>query len=161
VLFRSPRENLSTVQPAAGRTSVLGSNGPWTTVFHDNVQCLYGTVEQPGDTIGRDDLTEDAGWLGCETLEIVQHPQTQHITMLGTQNAEIEGKTFNGSAHTISYDGSQTTYVLRGQNGHDARLWRQLRPGAERTQSTSNTIQFNPTTHQVKGDQIRDIDAAN
>ncbi|HEV3300590.1 MAG TPA: hypothetical protein VG055_13160, partial [Planctomycetaceae bacterium] len=100
------------VQTTAGSTSILATSGAWTTVFHDHVEVIYGPVDQEMELVSREELSEEAGCLLCEFLQVMQHPQTateaQHIKMLARGNAKIEGKTFNGEADTITYDGSKT-----------------------------------------------------
>jgi hypothetical protein len=153
-----------TVQTTAGSTSILATNGAWTTVFHDHVEVLYGPVDQPKELVSRDELSEEAGCLLCEFLQVMQHPQTaedpQHIEMLARGNAKIEGKTFSGEADMITYDGSKTQYVLIGDSAGPARLWRQVKIGAESGKNEANRIWFNPVTHKVKEDAARKLDMA-
>jgi len=83
--------------------------------------------------------------------------------MLARGNAQIEGKTFNGGADTITYDGSKTQpdalpYVLIGDSAGPARLWRQVKIGAPQDINSANRIQFNPITHKVKEDGAKDFD---
>jgi hypothetical protein len=152
----------SKARPGGATTSIMGANGAWTTVFYDHVQVLYGPVEHPRETVSRDYLQEQSGWLGCESLRVDQHPQTeardQFITLLATGNSQIEGKDFFGEGETISYDGSKTLYVLRGDGNRLARLWRQLKVGAEPTNSNSNQIFFDPVHHTVKQDSMSNLD---
>jgi hypothetical protein len=147
---------------AGASSSILGANGAWTMVFHDHVEVLYGPVDQPMDRVSRDYLLDHSGWLGCETLTVQQHPQSQtkdqFVTLLATGNSQIEGKDFRGEAETISYDGSKTLYVLRGDNNRNARLWRQLKVGGDWSTTNSNQIWFNPTTNWMKQDQIKNLD---
>ena len=143
-------------------TSILGANGAWTTVFHDHVEVLYGPVEQPRELISRDYLQDQSGWLGCDTLRVDQHPQTatndQYITLRASGNSRIEGKDFFGESDSISYDGSKTLYVLRGDANQQARLWRQLQVGGEPSFTGSTQIFFDPVHHTVKQDQAQGMD---
>jgi hypothetical protein len=143
-------------------TAILGSNGAWTTVFHDHVEVLYGPVEQPREIISRDYLQDQSGWLGCDTLRVDSHPQTatndQYITLRASGNSRIEGKDFFGESESISYDGSKTLYVLRGDANQQARLWRQLQVGGEPSFTGSTQIFFDPVHHTVKQDQAQGMD---
>jgi hypothetical protein len=126
------------------------------------VEVLYGPVEQPRETVCRDYLQEQSGYLGCDSLRVDQHPQAadkdQHLTLLATGDSKIEGKDFFGEAETISYDGSKTLYVLRGDGNRLARLWRQLKVGAEPTNSNSNQIFFDPVHKTIKQDSMSNLD---
>jgi lipopolysaccharide export system protein LptA len=148
--------------PAGAGNSILGPNGAWTTVFHDHVEVLYGPVDQPMETVSRDALIDQSGWLGCETLRVDQHPQSQtkdqFVTLLASGNSQIEGKDFFGEAETISYDGSKTLYVLRGDGNRLARLWRQLKVGGDSSNSDSNQIFFDPTHNIVHQDAVQKLD---
>jgi lipopolysaccharide export system protein LptA len=151
-----------TAPDGGGTGSLLSAKGGWESKFEDDVQVLFGPVDQPMETISRDELSDQAGWLGARRLEVLQVPQSpsqdQHIKLLSTGNAQVEGKTFRGEADIISYDGSKGLYVLRGENGHRATIWRQLQVGAELSRSVSNVVQFNPAQNAVKLDQISGLD---
>ena len=125
---------------------------------------IYGPVDQPRELVTRDELSEEAGCLLCQFLQVMQHPQTateaQHIEMLARGNAKIEGKTFSGEADTITYDGSKTQYVLIGDSSGPARLWRQLKVGAAPGRDSAIRIHFNPITHKVTEDGTRELDMA-
>ena len=150
------------VQTTAGSNSILATNGAWMTIFHDHVEVIYGPVDQPMELVSRDELSEEAGCLLCEFLQVKQRPQTateaQHIEMLARTNASIEGKTFRGEADTITYDGSKTTYVLYGDSSGPARLWRQIKVGAAPGTNSANRIHFNPITHKVTEDGTKGLD---
>jgi hypothetical protein len=152
------------VQAAAASNPLLATNGAWTTVFHDHVEVIYGPVDQPMELVSRDELTEEAGCLLCEFLQVTQIPQTtsvaQHIEMLARGNAQIEGKTFRGEADTITYDGSKTQYVLIGDSAGLARLWRQLKVGANPNTNSAIRIKFNPITHHVVEEGTKNFDMA-
>jgi len=159
---RPRQKSAPKVQTTAGSTSVLATSGAWTAVFHDTVEVIYGPVDQPRELVSRDELSEEAGCLLCEFLQVMQHPQTaseaQHIKMLARGNAKIEGKTFNGEADTITYDGSKTQYVLVGDAAAPARLWRQVKIGSDPGKNSANRIHFNPITHKVTEDGAKDFD---
>jgi hypothetical protein len=149
-------------RPTSASSSILGANGAWTMVFHDHVEVIYGPVDQPMDRVSRDYLIDQAGWLGCKILTIQQHPQSetkdQFVTLLATGDSQIEGKDFFGEAETISYDGSKTLYVLRGDGNRNARLTRQLKVGGDSSKTDSNQILFNPVEHWIRQDQTKNLD---
>jgi hypothetical protein len=151
------------VQAAAGSNSLLATNGAWTSIFRDHVVVIYGPVEQKLEVVTRDELSEEAGCLLCEYLQVTQVAQMgnepQHIEMVARTNASIEGKTFRGEADTITYDGSKTQYVLVGDASGPARLWRQLKVGGVPGENSANRIHFNPVTHKVVEDGAQKLDA--
>jgi len=151
------------IQPVGASSSVLSARGAWRTTFYDNVQILYGPVDQPMEVVDRDDLLEESGWLGCETLVVIQHPQTeseiQHVTLEASGDSRIEGKTFRGEAETITYDGSTNLYVLRGGDGHQAAIYRQDQVGADWSASQQNVLRFNSVTNSIWADGATALDA--
>jgi lipopolysaccharide export system protein LptA len=159
---RSRPKSESLVRPASGTSSVLATNGAWTTTFRESVEVLYGPVDQQLELVSRDELSEESGCLLCEFLQVMQHPQSpteaQHIEMVAKGNAQIEGKTFRGESDTITYDGSKTLYVLVGDKAGPARLWRQTKIGAAPGTNSANRIYFNPITHMVKEDGTQNFD---
>ncbi len=152
------------VPATAGSSSLLATTGRWTTVFHDHVEVIYGPVDQPMELVSRDELSEDAGCLLCELLQVTQVPQkesvAQHIEMLARGNAQIEGKTFRGEADTVTYDGSKSQYVLIGNSAGLARLWRQTKVGATPNRDSAIRIKFNPITHEVIQEGTQEFDTA-
>jgi lipopolysaccharide export system protein LptA len=159
---RPARKSAPKIQTTAGPPSILATNGAWTTIFRDNIVVIYGPVDQPKELVTREELSEEAGCLLCEYLQVNQHPQTetelQHIEMVARGNAKIEGKTFSGEADTVTYDGSKTLYVLIGGGAGPARLWRQTRIGAPPGTNSANRIFFNPITHKVTEDGAKKLD---
>jgi hypothetical protein len=152
------------IQPTAASSSILATNGAWSTNFYIRVEVIYGPVDLPMELVSRDDLSEDSGCLLCDSLQVTQHPQVgtvpQHIEMLARGNSRIEGKTFWGESGTITYDGSKSQYVLIGNSAGLARLWRQLKIGATPNTNAAYKIYFNPITHTVKEDAAQIFDIA-
>ena len=172
---RSPRSSTSsevvqssyTRRRGRGRSggpgnSILGANGAWTTIFHDHVEVLYGPVEDYNVMVSRDYLQDRAGYLSCDTLRVDQHPVSattdQYLTMRATGNSRIEGKDFFGESETISYDGSKTQYVLRGDGNRLARMWRQQQVGGEPSSAYSNQIFFDPEHNTMRQDAMSKLD---
>jgi hypothetical protein len=159
---RSRAKSGPKVQQTSSSNALLASSGAWTAVFRDHVQVIYGPVDQPMELVSRDELSEEAGCLLCEYLQVMQRPQAgtvpQHIEMLAQGNAKIEGKTFTGESDTVTYDGSKSQYVLIGDSASPARLWRQLKLGGAQTRNVANRIHFNPMTHTVKEDGAKGLD---
>jgi hypothetical protein len=159
---RSRPKTSPKIQQASSSNALLGSSGAWMAIFRDHVEVIYGPVDQPMELVSRDDLSEEAGCLLCEYLQVRQVPQAgtdpQHIEMLSRGNAKIEGKTFTGESDTITYDGSKSLYVLIGDSSSPAHLWRQIKIGAAQTQNLAKRIFFNPITHMVKEDGAQGFD---
>jgi lipopolysaccharide export system protein LptA len=158
-------KTVAKTQSDAASNPLMNPKGQWTTTFHDHVQVLYGPVDQPMDIIIRDELQEGCGWLGCDHLEIAQQAQSatadQHMTLVSRGDAKIEGKSFNGEAETITYDGSTGLYVLHGGEDGYATLYRQLKVGGPLSKSMQGVLRFKPDTNTISADQAVDIDAIN
>src|SRR5262249_45229116 len=74
------------IRTVSASNSLLATSGAWTTEFHGNIEVIYGPVDQPKELVSRDELSEEAGCLLCENLQVTQHPRTateaQHIEMI-------------------------------------------------------------------------------
>ena len=125
------------------------------STFHDDVEVLYGPVERRLETIDRDDLPEQAGWMGCDLLEVVQREETKggkgHVELKATTNAQIEGRTFSGQADQIIYDGSKDLYILRADGSRVATIWRQTQVGGDYEGGTdAKQMEYIPSLDQLK-----------
>jgi lipopolysaccharide export system protein LptA len=158
----SPSGSGALAQRSAPGESPFGSHTAWTSRFFGNVEVLYGPVDEPMETITRDELADGCGWLACETMEVTQHPQTDseatHVTLLATGNAQIEGKDFRGEGDRISYDGSKGQYILRGDSNQDAVIVRQKKVGGDSAPVRANTLTFNPDQDSIKVDKATKVD---
>jgi hypothetical protein len=160
-----PSESASAATTVARRPaddSAFGGHTAWTSGFYDNVEVLYGPVDEPMETISRDELTDGCGWMACEQMEVTQHPQTDsepsHITLLAIGNAQIEGKEFRGEGDRISYDGAKGQYILRGDSNQDAVICRQKKIGGDWAPVRANTLTFNPDQDSIKVDKATNVD---
>ena len=106
--------------------------------FFDRVRVIYGPVNTPTEQLDVDRLPEQAGTLRCEELTVTQvvapRDKSEHVTVLGRGNCEIEGRMkdgyFSALAFSVSFDQSKGMYVLAGDGRRDAELSRESQPGA-------------------------------
>ena len=106
--------------------------------FFDRVRVIYGPVNTPTEQLDVDRLPEQAGTLRCEELTVTQviapRDKSEHVTVLGRGNCEIEGRMkdgyFSALAYSVSFDQSKGMYVLAGDGRRDAELSRESQPGA-------------------------------
>ena len=145
-----------------------------STTFDDRVQITHGNVRRALDTIDRDNLPPNAGWMRSNSLKLIQHEipgqEKKYISMLAKGNAELEGtalvknkrtpssQTFSASADTISFDESKDLYMFRSFGNRKATLRRFSRVGSDPNQSVAQQIEFAPaydrvTLHGVTGIQ--------
>ena len=80
--------------------------------------------------------------------------------MLGSGNAELEGRTFHARADTISFDESKGLYVLRSLGNSKATIWRQKQVGGEYSRADAQRMEFVPSRNQLKLDQAISLDAS-
>ena len=144
-------------RPGAGsRNPIAQGNSPWNftqvtysgrmkgnaekrrSQFFDRVRVVYGPVNTPTEQLEIDRLPEQAGSLRCEELTVTQvvapRDKSEHVTVLGRGNCEIEGRMkegyFSALAYSVSFDQSKGMYVLAGDGRRDAELSRESQPGA-------------------------------
>lgn len=137
------------------------------TTFKDHVEIVHGRVATPRDVIEPDNLPKDGGWMRCDQLRLQQHILTAkstekssddkkprstqgHVEMLGSGNAEVEGRTFHGMADTISYDQSKDLYILRSLGTHKSTVSRQRTVGGDEDSLASSTIEIVPSRNIFK-----------
>jgi len=145
----------------AGRMS--GNMNQRSSTFHDDVDILYGPVAKESDTIDRNRLGEESGWLGCNVLTVTQHPETPtspaYAELLAEGNARLEGQTYNGRADSISYDGSKGLFVLRAEGNGTATIWRQKQLGSSYSQNDAQQMEFIPRSNKLKLNQVTGLNA--
>ncbi len=144
--------------------SILGANGAWTTVFHDHVEVLYGPVDQPMDTVSRDYLQDQSGWLGCETLRVDQHPQTDDQGPVRHSAGHAETARSRGRISSAKRKRSATTAPRRSTfsavtANRKLRLWSPAQGGGRFEQLTTPT-RFSSTrnTTLVRARPIKNLD---
>jgi lipopolysaccharide export system protein LptA len=139
----------------ANRNPIAQGNSPWNftqvtysgrmkgnaekrrSQFFDRVRVVYGPVNTPTEQLDVDRLPEQAGTLRCEELTVTQvvapRDKSEHVTVLGRGNCEIEGRMkegyFSALAYSVSFDQSKGMYVLAGDGRRDAELSRESQPG--------------------------------
>ncbi len=129
--------------------------------FHDNVRVLYGSVANETSVVDRDKLGEDAGWMGCDTLTITQHPeadmQPAYAVLEADGNARLEGRTYYGQADNISYDGSKGNILLLGHSNGAATLWRQTVRGGGYERQNGQRFEFYPRINKLIMHQVESL----
>jgi hypothetical protein len=109
------------------------------TTFNRNVAIVYGPVERLSQVIDPDagadgELPEDAVRISCDTLQVTERenkdgPQT--VEVLGTGNAQLDGRKVHAEADEIKYDQYKELFTLLGKGNRLARLWQRDRVGAK------------------------------
>ena len=125
--------------------------------FRDGVRIVYGGVAHPRETIDRDHLPLNAGWLRARTLTFQRHPETKErdgfFQLVASDNSLMEGRTkdgvFTAQADQISYDESKETFILRSHRGRWAHLWREKSVGGEQEHASGSSIEFRPSRNSV------------
>ncbi len=134
--------------------------------FNERVKIIYGPVERPLMVIELDNLTKDAGWMQCQNLRITQKEppspeETGPIELLATGNVELEGRTFNARADSISFDEAKGLYTLRSQGRRKATIWRQTQVGGDTSRADAQLMNFIPSRNVLKLDQATGLDGVN
>jgi lipopolysaccharide export system protein LptA len=134
--------------------------------FSEHVQIIYGPVERALMVIESDNLTKDAGRMGCQNLRITQNePQEKdqpgHVELLATGNVDLEGRTFNARADSVSFDESKGLYTLRSQGQREATIWRQTQLGGDLSRADARLMYFIPARNILKLDQAIGLDGVN
>jgi hypothetical protein len=134
--------------------------------FNERVQIIYGPVERYLMVIELDNLTKDAGWMRCQSLRITQKEppapeETAPVELLATGNVELEGRTFNARADSISFDESKGLYTLRSQGRRKATIWRQTQLGGDLSRADAQLMNFIPSRNILKLDQATGLDGVN
>ena len=111
-------------------------------------------------------LTKDAGRMRCQNLRITQHEPAKtedagYVDLLATGNVELEGRSFNARADSISYDESKGLYTLRSQGRRKATIWRQTQVGGELSRADAQLMNFIPARNLLKLDQAIGLDGVN
>ncbi|MCA9067917.1 MAG: hypothetical protein KDA84_03290, partial [Planctomycetaceae bacterium] len=134
--------------------------------FKDRVQIIYGPVERSLMVIKLEDLPKDAGWMRCQSLRITQNEpkpgeETGYIDLLALGNVELEGRSFNARAESISYDESKGLYTLRSQGRRKATIWRQLQVGGPLSRADAHLMHFKPAKNYLELDRAVGLDGVN
>lgn len=129
--------------------------------FKDGVRIISGGVAHPHETIDRDHLPLNAGWLRSRKLTIHRHDaptgNATYHELVASDNVWMEGRTKNGVftalADQISYDESKDTFILRSHKGQPAKIYREKRIGGTRDEFEGRRMQFSPSTNVVQIDE--------
>lgn len=137
--------------------------------LHDRVQVIHAPVKEPLQVFLRDDLSKDtpssrnAAWLGCDELQIAMtpppartssssrksSPTERHLIQLlaigKLKPVELEGRLFQATADTLTYDETTRLFTLRGLGTNKASVSYQERPAAPYHDTNGQLIQFNPS----------------
>ena len=73
-----------------------------------------------------------------------------HVELLGVGNAKLEGRTFNATAHEVSFDESKGLYILRSKGSPNASIWRQTAIGGKRSYTEAERMHFTPSTNELQ-----------
>lgn len=144
-----------------------------------HVRGVFGPVRQLGDRISIDglsvdELPEKTGSLGCENLSISAIPGTHakwnSFSMVAESNSSdsrkgtrtpcrLESQQFSGDADKITYDHSKQQFILRADEGRQARV--SYRPdGGEPESLTGRDFTYYRGSNQLTATQITGVQAS-
>ena len=117
--------------------------------FQDAVRIVHGAVKAPNETLDIDQLSDDAGSMRCERLELAHQPKGPNNPMayqqlVGHGNARIEGRGFYATADEISFDGAKGLYTLRSHGRENATVARDSQRGPP-IETSARRIDFTPS----------------
>ncbi|MGQ0635246.1 MAG: hypothetical protein ACT4QC_11595 [Planctomycetaceae bacterium] len=135
-----------------------GNSNRRSTTFHKLVDVVYGPVNSATDIIDVDKLPLNGGWMRCDELELTQYEKSAtndaYVVVVGRHNVELEGRSeqglFSGMAQTITFDQSKGLYTLTGDGLVPAEVWREVRPGINRSAGRARRMEFNPGLNAVR-----------
>jgi hypothetical protein len=141
---------------------IVGNMHKKNATLYDRVWVTHAPVERSTQVYTREELSRDTesakngAWMGCDELQISLHPapgqERDAVQILGIgklARVELEGRLFQANADTLSYDESTKLFTLRGRGNNRVSISRQEYPGAAYTDSSGQTIQFNPATKSI------------
>lgn len=127
-------------------------------IFRERVEILHGAVKLPNQTLSRDQLPKEGGFMSCAELQVKQVSipgrSRKAIQIKGDGNAWLEGHEFAASADQIVYDEVRGSYLLAARGKNKARLWPQIMPGVERQPVMLQRIEFDPSTREWRADGV-------
>ncbi len=144
-----------------------------------HVRGVFGPVRQLGDRItidglSVDELPEKTGSLGCENLSISAIPGTNakwnSFSMVAESNSSdsrkgtrtpcrLESQQFSGDADKITYDHAKQQFILRADEGRQARV-SYRRDGGEPESLTGRDFKYYRDTNQLTATQITGVQAS-
>jgi len=134
-----------------------GSINRQTSNFDNSVTIVHGPVDLPNE-IDADHLPAEAASMRCEKLEFQHYAKgpnnsVAYQKMLGTGNAQIEGRGFYANADEISFDGSKKLYILRAWGTQNATISHDSDKGP-REEASGRRIEFNRVLKKIKVDLV-------
>ncbi|MFV0446820.1 MAG: hypothetical protein ACK5Q5_24880 [Planctomycetaceae bacterium] len=128
--------------------------------LYDRVWVTHAPVERALQRFTRDELSHNSEsaknsvWLGSDELTLSLHPWPGEerdyvaIQAIGRQApVELEGRLFQATADTLTYDESTKLFTLRGLGQKPVSLAMQDRPGDKYNEWSGQQVQFNPARH--------------
>jgi hypothetical protein len=119
------------------------------STFRGQVKMTYSPAEN-WDTVRTDEDPDKLGpqgmVLGCNQLAVVEMPlptgKGRSIELEALGNATVDGSTFAATGHRITYAQAKDLLILEGDGRTDARLFRQLEAGADRSEAAAKRILY-------------------
>jgi hypothetical protein len=128
-----------------------------SATFTDQVQLAYGPVNNWDVMLTTNDparLGPDGIVAHCDELSVVQLllpvGDRRAIEVAAQGNAVVEGTEFTAIGHRITYAEAKELLILEGNGLSEAKLFRQLTAGAERTEFAARKISYGIRTKAVK-----------
>ena len=131
--------------------------------FHDDVNAVYGPVEQWGDTIeldAFDESGESGVLLHCERLAVseLDVPPQKGIELEATGDPTVEGREFYARGGRMRYTQAKDLVVLEGLGRTKAELWHQKAVGAAGSHWVARKILYWRRSGQVSVDDAERMD---
>lgn len=130
--------------------------------FADHVQAIYAPVSSWDSIIDTDDplaLGPHGVVMTCDTLAIREMPtpsrKGRSLELEAVGNTNVDGAIFTAQGNRITYNQAKDQLILEGDGRNDARLYRQLQPGAPRDEQSFQKMFYYPTINRLQIDGMR------
>ncbi len=144
--------------------------------LRQHVRGVFGPVRTLDDKInidglGADELPENTGSMGCENLTVsmnaTENTAEHSFSLVAESNSagsasgtrapcRLESKQFSGDADKITYDHSKQQYILRADEGRQAKVTYQPN-GREPQTLTGRRFDYYADRNQLQADQITGV----
>lgn len=133
--------------------------------FADQVQMAYAPVANWDAVLATNDpdkLGPKGVVVRCDRLSVAEMSTPmggkRTIELEASGNTVVEGTTFTATGNRITYAEAKSLLVLEGDGRNDARLFRQLERGGERSEAAARKIFYWPNTNRLKIDGARSLE---
>jgi hypothetical protein len=124
--------------------------------FADQVKMAYAPVDNWDamlTTDNPDKLGPNGVVISCDRLSVVEMllpvGGRRAIELEALGNTRVDGTTFTATGNRITYAEAKDLLILQGDSRSDARLFRQLETGAERSEAAAQEMHYWPKTKRL------------